>query len=62
MLNNKQFRETIKGMKTILWEAMDDHIYAEYDTFEDAVNGEYYIGTDDYFEIRDGVLWIALND
>lgn len=49
-------------MKTILWEPMTDGIYAEYDTFSEALSGRYYIGPDDYFENRNGVLWIALND
>ncbi len=52
----------VLNMKTVLWEPMTDGIYAVYDTFSEALSGRFYIGPDDYFENRNGELWIALND
>lgn len=48
-------------MKTIVWEPMTDKVYGEFDTCADAMD-KYNITTHDHFEVRDGVLYIALND
>lgn len=52
----------VLNMRTILWEPMTGRIYAEYNSLSEALNGRYSIGPDDYFESRNGELWIALND
>ena len=49
-------------MKTIVWEPMTDRIYGEFDSLE-AAREKYNVREGyDFFEERDGELWIALVD
>ena len=49
-------------MKTIVWEPMNDKIYGEFESLE-AAKVRYNITEGyDFFEERDGVLWVALVD
>lgn len=49
-------------MKTIVWEPMTDGIYGVFESLE-AAKAMYNITEGyDFFEERDGILWIALVD
>ena len=48
-------------MKTIVWEPMTDGIYGVFNSLEEA-KAKYIITDNDYFEERDGILWVALCD
>ena len=48
-------------MTTVLWEPMTDKVYGVFES-EEKAREKYIITDDDYREVKDGVLWIALND
>lgn len=49
-------------MKTIVWEPMTGEIYGEYENLDAAKEVWNISENDDFFEERNGELWIALID
>lgn len=48
-------------MKTIVWEPMTDKVYGVFDSLKEA-RETYIITKHDYFEVKNGVLYVALTD